>query len=561
MVFSLAIACFAFIWAKVMYQRNVQPYALSRGCLYHNRVSCSYWNKTISLTSSCRTQRTTVFSWRRCSAGAGFSWYVFRILGSRGDAMDEYASDIALYLSFLQGEEKRIDGGLAQAKMDSDGKITTAKRISGDQDGDSSLFGGILTNHATRLFALTQSSNASIRLASLELIGVLLKQGQVNPNDAVPFLFALQGDSESTDISALSLSLLMAEGEKRPDMLRQRICSGVKKAFTFQRSMYPTKPVSALKAVQRPDAATQECIFALVFKECVARIRKQRHGMYSNLLALFALPDLEDEASPTRKSREMAPESTPKPILDIELLSFVAQILAHLPYEAAGDPLFIIHKITSIVWLQGSQLMDRISSLLRPIGLASSDEMDDSNAAEDALERAARAKFPSRTQEAKSLLSPEFDLNTFIDLCWMGGALTLQLRLKSFLRQLYNLSEVRCLSFDPDAKESTADRGVSKSTTPMTFNAAIDSDDLSTVRAAGGGLADMDRLLRKYAELRRLLREEIAVNSDDAGRERESDAGPCVSPLRTAGGGDQDPPPQAAPVTRSASFRCSSLLA
>lgn len=68
--------------------------------------------------------------------------------------------------------------------MDNDSSITTAKRISGDQDGDATLFGGVLTNHAERLFAMTQSNERKVRYAALELLGILLRQGQINPNES-----------------------------------------------------------------------------------------------------------------------------------------------------------------------------------------------------------------------------------------------------------------------------------------------------------------------------------------------------------------------------------------
>lgn len=82
-------------------------------------------------------------------------------------------------LPFLQSEEKRIDGGEARAKMNSDGGITVSKKISGDQDGDATLFGGVLTNHARRLFEMTHSVYPELRFSSLELVGLLLRQGLV----------------------------------------------------------------------------------------------------------------------------------------------------------------------------------------------------------------------------------------------------------------------------------------------------------------------------------------------------------------------------------------------
>jgi cohesin loading factor subunit SCC2 len=108
--------------------------------------------------------------------------------------------------------------------MESKTNITVSNKISGDQDADATLFGGILTNHAQRLLEMTQFRDEGLRFAALDLIGHLMRQGQVNPNETVPFLLVLKGDVEKDDIHFLALKLLTIEGEKRPDMLRQRVC-------------------------------------------------------------------------------------------------------------------------------------------------------------------------------------------------------------------------------------------------------------------------------------------------------------------------------------------------
>jgi len=169
--------------------------------------------------------------------------------------------------NILAAEERRIDSGMADAKMDADGTITVSKRISGDQDGDATLFGGVLTSHADRLFEMLHSKHAVIRKSTLELLGLLLRQGLVNPNEAVPFLFALQGDTENEIIRSLALQLLITEGEKRPDILRQRISAGVKQAYNFQRSVYPEK--AQVSSVVKKGKSQITSIFDTVFP-CIA---------------------------------------------------------------------------------------------------------------------------------------------------------------------------------------------------------------------------------------------------------------------------------------------------
>lgn len=341
--------------------------------------------------------------------------------------------------------------------MENDDKITVSKKISGDQDGDATLFGSMLTNHTQRLFEMTQSPEKTLRFGSLELLSVLLRQGLVNPNEAVPFLFALQGDIENPAIRSLALKLLMTEGARRPDMLRQRVCAGAKQAYAFQKSAYATKgTISAVVNVRRGRTVATECIFDSVFKEGVASIRKQRHGLFSNLLSLFEIgeenidAEVSENDTPRRRRRKSKSKAAAS-IKDLDLLSFASQILAHLPYTAVGDPLFIIHKLDSIVTLQGAELIDRFASVLRTVGLGE-DALDELNVGEDALERAAKSKFPSRTNEATLLSKEKFDFARFTRLCNEGAALILLLRLKSFLRRLFNLSESRMQEYDPTAK-------------------------------------------------------------------------------------------------------------
>lgn len=312
---------------------------------------------------------------------------------------------------------------------------------------------------------------------------------------ASPYLFALQGDIGETGIRRRALQLLMTEGEKRPDILRQRVCAGVKRAYDFQRSIYPGKvEVSALVEVRN---GSPECVFASVYKECIASNRKQRQGLFNSLLGLFELDDADDLKPAVRvspRSRKRGDESAVP--VDLGLLSFVSQILAHLPYSSASDPLYIIHTINSMVNLQGSQILEQFAALLRPVGLSSSDEYDETNWEEDALERAAREKFPTRTHEAKELSTGTFDTKAFEKLCCDGTALVLLLRLKNHLKQLYHISDARILEYDPNSKDRSSDKNLMKADMTKPFDGSISFGD----RKGSAGTASLDSLIRQYAE-------------------------------------------------------------
>jgi cohesin loading factor subunit SCC2 len=415
------------------------------------------------------------------------------------------------YLS--QTEESRIESGEAKKKMDSQRNITVSKKISGDQDADATLFGGVLISHAPRLLQMTQVSDKKLRFAALDLVGHLLRQGQINPNESVPYLLALQGDVEEDGIRALALKLLMIEGEKRPDMLRQRVYAGIKQAYAFQKTAYPTKEhVSALVRINNGGTTSTECVFGRVFKECIASIRKQRRGLFSSLLRRF---DLQNRKKTNGMNDSRSVED--KFIEDLPLLSFTAQVLAYLPYRLASDPLFIIYSINSALALRGPDLLDRLASFLRPYGLSSTDEMDESNYDEDSLEIAAKREIPHHAKEATRMLESDFDARAFSSLCAEAAAQTLLLRLKNFLRTAYDFSESRIFGFNPDAKDEK-EKAFSKASQLAFYS------ELSMEAADGGDdMKEIDCMIIQYAEFRRLMRAEATLDNSPMYEEDDDD--------------------------------------
>lgn len=155
--------------------------------------------------------------------------------------------------------------------------------------------------------------------------------------------------------------------------------------------------------------------------------------------------------------------------------------------------------------------MDKFAIFLRPYGLASSDELDEVNAEEDELEMAVQSHFPhpSRNISAFSKRKSKFDNSGFSKLCAEAGCLILLLRLKIFLRETYNLSESRCIGFNPDKKE-IGEKAILKSSTSSIFDSKLPTyshkhhaknDDI------------LDEMIVQYAEFRRLMRSEIHTAS------------------------------------------------
>ncbi|KAL3921434.1 MAG: hypothetical protein SGILL_002747 [Bacillariaceae sp.] len=404
------------------------------------------------------------------------------------------------WLDILLLEESRIESGEAKAKMDSKKNVTVSKKVSGDQDSEAVLFGGIIRHKESRIYKMMSSRNVSIRFAAVDLIGNLLRQGQLNPNNAMPFLLAVQGDVEES-IRSKALKILMLEGEKRVDVVRQRLYAGVKQAYRFQKAVSPDiEEVSALITVQKDGGLEKECVFGGVYKECIASVKNQRRGFFRNLVNAF-------DSNNVRQ-------------LDLELLSYCSQVLAYLPYGFPSDVFYVIHCAKGTIALHGDALLDSLAQLLRPHGLASEDALDEANAEEDELEVAAKRPIPHHAKETTPLLDESFDAKEFARLCAEAGCLILLLRLKTFLMQVYGFNEARCLEFDPN-KKNLMEKSISRSSTSTAFESKLPMQGMTME----DGNDYLDAAIFQYAEFRQLMRSDVAasyIDDEDDGDDDDS---------------------------------------
>ncbi|MGH7974505.1 MAG: hypothetical protein ACREBR_03170, partial [bacterium] len=202
--------------------------------------------------------------------------------------------------------------------------------------------------------------------------------------ETVPYLLALQGDVANQPIRSLALKLLVTEGEKRPDMLRQRVCAGVRQAYKFQRLVNPSSITAVVRdSTLDSDRDSVQCIFGPIYKDCLSSSKVQKQSLYKSLLNVFCRKrkwrsdinedDLKGsailEATVKKSKRRSTTVSSKKSIMvsvaeELPLLSYAVQILAHLPYTSSADVLFVAHSIPNITSVQGTQLSDRLANFI-----------------------------------------------------------------------------------------------------------------------------------------------------------------------------------------------------
>ena len=107
-------------------------------------------------------------------------------------------------------------------------------QISTDQTPESGMIIGALQPHQDQIETLLWHDASSIREATLRLVTLLLRRGIINPITCSKRLIALQAD-ESEKIRQISLSLLVQEHLKRPDLISIAVVEGVAGCFYIKR--------------------------------------------------------------------------------------------------------------------------------------------------------------------------------------------------------------------------------------------------------------------------------------------------------------------------------------
>ena len=151
--------------------------------------------------------------------------------------------------------------------------------------------------------------------------------------DTVPHLLALQGDIGHPAIRALALKLLIGENQKRPDIIRQRLASGVHRSYKFQRHVYPDRLyVTALVSSTLSDGNEMvEYIFGQIFKDTVRSSRHHSIRILKSLLGLFTTSnksiDNDGSIGDTNEEMDSCGKDTSSFLQKLPLMCFAAEIL------------------------------------------------------------------------------------------------------------------------------------------------------------------------------------------------------------------------------------------
>ncbi|RYH30222.1 hypothetical protein EON65_05800 [archaeon] len=369
-----------------------------------------------------------------------------------------------------------------------------------ESDSDTTIAGFIVQQHSGLLSRFLSHSSSNLRLHSLQLLGCLLSQGILCPLDALASLVMLQTDRDE-QIRNVSLNLLLTQDERHPSFLENRLKEGIEMSFAFQSNIFGARDVMHVNA-------TGQWLpyFGPIYQACVHSNRKRRQALLQGLVRKISTPTQHVEV--TAGNLSSSPSKQFKAPMGDDILQttdqscYLSNVLATLPYNFAEEVLFLIYTINRTVPYEIGLLLADLKQLLSSWWSVDEEEVSEAMPPPAMLPPPAN---PTGRRGNKTAKSPQAQNNALIQsihahlaslsaitdispvlkkaLIILGKIRCKEslIRMKAYLKIVYNIFDEKAALFDPNAKASLIQEKISLADNSIMFVAQSgDAADLST---------------------------------------------------------------------------------
>jgi hypothetical protein len=376
-------------------------------------------------------------------------------------------------------EELRLENGLALSEMKQSG-VNLGNKVLGpnEQDADTSVAGFVLSQHMTTLLSLTHHNVASIRFESLELLGTMLRQGVICPLEVIAIFVAMQGDPEQY-VRKESLRLLHLEDEKHPIFLDNRVVEGMEMSYLHQiKTMGIAVPIDEIISDDLNNdlqsSTSYSSIFNSIYTTCIQSTRKRRNDFLYGLLKRMEvmLENLRVSTISVKSAGQIW-----------ETISFLATTMCHFSFDHYEEPLQLIYWINRNIPLNSSILLTSMRELLLNFGASKRDvakmqgpavgsapgkkdikdlvieKQKSSSGWEDGLifdENILKEKLSANISNKNQSTSDIQLLEKLVIKSAESRGCEALLRVKSYLKTIYSISDEKCQQYSPNDPVTTA---------------------------------------------------------------------------------------------------------
>lgn len=397
--------------------------------------------------------------------------------------------NLQLYLT-----EEEITMAKSDAEWKKHAKEEDLKEMGDIQSGMAST---VVQLYLKQVLEAFYHDHAQVRLTALNVIQLILRQGLVHPVQCMPYLICMSTDPEN-GIRVKSDQQLEEIEKKYPGFTHMKALQGIKNSYRLQQVLQRNNPLEPIRGFRVTEEG--QCQAHNGFLYSVLRSnRSHRRGLLTSLLNLF---------DDTGLQRITMAEQV-----------YVADNLAHFPYQVQDEPLFIIHQIDIIVSVAGSNLLQTFKENLNSRnagernGTADPQNPEQQNPVDE----------DDDYDDPESLLSRlPVDISPLHEIMQQSQGCILLLMLKQHFKDMYGITDSKIHRYSPTEAAKVFDKPLNRKHvvryTPQhtldTLRAVFDNDPTEEEKR--------EKLVDEYLEFRDLMMSIDPAEEEDSGDEQRS---------------------------------------
>lgn len=276
--------------------------------------------------------------------------------------------------------------------------------------------------------------SVQVRHAALKVIQLILAQGLVHPIQIVPYLICMSTDSEQR-VSHTADKELQDIEKKYPGFIHMKLMRGVRLSYKLQEVLISQKDSQGgvLRGFRTKEGELPAALNGFLYS-ILRSTKSQRRAILLNLLKQFE-------------------ESGKNPL---QMLLYLADNLAYIPYTVIDEPLFLVHHIDMMVSSTGNDILQAIKeSLTLPPEYEV--KVNQETGKEEVI------YDEDLDDDADSVLSRlPTDMRQFVDHMRSAQGCLLLLVLREHLKEHYGVNEVKIQAYSPSESQKIYEKSVTR---------------------------------------------------------------------------------------------------
>lgn len=213
--------------------------------------------------------------------------------------------------------------------------------------------GDVMSGMASRIIQLylkdilnsLLNTNVNVRLNSMKVIQLVLRQGLVHPIQIVPYLICLSTDTLQENAHRADHHLQEID-KQYPGFINMKSQAGIQLSYELQSILqqYGKDHVVVIRGYMVKEKGEQPTALNSFLYSLLRTTKPQRRALVQAIIKQF------DEHRTTLRQ-----------------MLYLADNLAYFPYTVQDEPLYIIHQIDLLITVAGTSLLQTFKDSLKPI--------------------------------------------------------------------------------------------------------------------------------------------------------------------------------------------------